>query len=53
MSRRQTFVCKASGGYGVTVEDPTQLLPALERALQAVKVEKKAALLNVMLGQGQ
>lgn len=48
-----TLVCKASGGYGETVEDPAQLLPALERALKAVKEEKKAALINVMLGQGQ
>jgi acetolactate synthase-1/2/3 large subunit len=42
------MVCEASGGYGERVEDPAELPKALERALHAVKVEKRQALLNVI-----
>ena len=42
-------VVEASGGYGERVEDPAQLPGALERALKAVKVEKRQALLNVLI----
>ena len=42
------MVCQASGGYGERVEDPAELPKALERALHAVKVEKRQALLNVI-----
>jgi acetolactate synthase-1/2/3 large subunit len=42
-------VVQASGGYGERVTDPAQLEPALERALKAVRVEKRQALLNVCL----
>jgi acetolactate synthase-1/2/3 large subunit len=42
-------VVEASGGYGERVEDPKQLPGALERAMKAVKVEKRQALLNVVI----
>ena len=41
-------VCEAFGGYGERVESPEQVGPALARALHAVKVEKRQALLNVI-----
>src|SRR5579871_3318078 len=41
-------VCAAAGGYGERVEDPAQLPAALDRALHAVTVEKRQALLNVI-----
>jgi acetolactate synthase-1/2/3 large subunit len=36
-----------SGGYGEQVNDPKDMMPALERALKAVTVDKRQALLNV------
>ncbi|MFL5265967.1 MAG: thiamine pyrophosphate-dependent enzyme, partial [Stellaceae bacterium] len=41
-------VCAAAGGYGERVADPAALPAALERALRAVTVEKRQALLNVI-----
>jgi acetolactate synthase I/II/III large subunit len=41
-------VCAASGGYGERVEDPAALPAALDRAVRAVTVEKRQALLNVI-----
>ena len=41
-------ICEAFGGYGEKVESPAQVAPALERALHAVRVEKRQALLNVV-----
>jgi acetolactate synthase I/II/III large subunit len=41
-------VCAAAGGYGERVEDPAALPAALERAIRAVMVEKRQALLNVI-----
>ncbi|MDA0999367.1 MAG: thiamine pyrophosphate-requiring protein [bacterium] len=41
-------ICEASGGYGERVEEPDQVLPALERALRAVKEEGRQALLNII-----
>jgi len=38
---------EVSGGYGEQVNDPKDMIPALERALKAVTVEKRQALLNV------
>ncbi len=38
------------GGYGECVESPEALPAALERALHAVKVEKRQALLNLIVG---
>ncbi|MET0849517.1 MAG: thiamine pyrophosphate-requiring protein [Candidatus Rokuibacteriota bacterium] len=42
------MVCQASGGHGERVEDPAELPAALQRALHAVRVEKRQALLNVI-----
>ncbi|MEC4720358.1 thiamine pyrophosphate-requiring protein [Noviherbaspirillum sp. CPCC 100848] len=39
---------EASGGYGERVTERDQLIPALLRALHAVRHEKRQALLNVM-----
>jgi acetolactate synthase-1/2/3 large subunit len=41
-------VCAAAGGYGERVEDPGALPAALERAVRAVTVERRQALLNVI-----
>ena len=41
-------VCAAAGGYGERVEDPAALPGAFERALHAVTVERRQALLNVI-----
>ena len=40
-------IVEASGGYGECVSEPAQLPAALQRALHAVRVEKRQALLNV------
>ena len=37
-----------SGGYGERVTEARQVLPAVERAMKAVLVEKRQALLNVV-----
>jgi acetolactate synthase-1/2/3 large subunit len=42
------MICQAAGGYGERVEDPEQVPGAIERALHAVKVEKRQALLNMV-----
>lgn len=39
-------ICEAFGGYGERVERPEQVAPALERALHAVRDEKRQAVLN-------
>ncbi len=39
-------VVEACGGYGQRVEDPAEVPAALERALHAVKVERRQALIN-------
>jgi acetolactate synthase-1/2/3 large subunit len=41
-------ICEAFGGYGEMVESPDQVVPALERAIYAVRHEKRQALLNVI-----
>jgi acetolactate synthase-1/2/3 large subunit len=41
-------VCAAAGGYGERVDDPAELPAAFERALHAVTIEKRQALLNVI-----
>lgn len=43
-------VVEASGGYGERVEAVEDLEPAIQRALHAVQVEKRQALLNVICG---
>jgi acetolactate synthase-1/2/3 large subunit len=42
------MVCQAGGGYGERVEDPAEVPAAIERALHAVRVEKRQALLNIV-----
>jgi acetolactate synthase-1/2/3 large subunit len=42
-------VIEASGGYGERVTAPDEVLPALARALAAVREEKRQALVNVCL----
>ncbi|MBM86374.1 MAG: hypothetical protein CMM47_10180 [Rhodospirillaceae bacterium] len=41
--------CEAAGGYGERVDDPAELPKALERAKRAVMVDKRQALLHVVL----
>ena len=41
-------ICQANGGYGEQVEEPDAVLPALKRALYAVKEEGQQAVLNVI-----
>ena len=41
-------MAEAFGGYGERVEDPGEIVPALRRAVRAVKKEKRQALLNVI-----
>ena len=41
-------ICEAFGGYGERVERPDQVGPALDRALQVVRQEKRQALLNMI-----
>jgi len=41
-------IVKAFGGYGERVEDPAEIVPALRRAVKAVRKEKRQALLNVI-----
>ncbi|MDR3556448.1 MAG: thiamine pyrophosphate-requiring protein [Syntrophobacteraceae bacterium] len=43
------LVVAASGGYGERVDKPSEVLPALQRALHAVRVEKRQAVLNMVL----
>ena len=45
--------CQSAGGYGERVEDPAEMPAALERALYAVKVEQRQALLNVIGASGR
>ena len=47
-SPRYEMIVAASGGYGERVATAADLPAALERALHAVKVEKRQALLNVI-----
>jgi len=41
-------IAEAFGGYGERVEDPDKIIPALKRAVRAVRQEKRQALLNVI-----
>jgi acetolactate synthase-1/2/3 large subunit len=41
-------IVTASGGYGERVDDPAELPAALQRALHAVRVEGRQAVLNVI-----
>jgi acetolactate synthase I/II/III large subunit len=42
------MICQSAGGYGERVEDPADVPAAIERALHAVRVEKRQALLNMV-----
>jgi acetolactate synthase-1/2/3 large subunit len=42
------LICQASGGHGERVDDPAALPGALQRALRAVRQERRQALLNVI-----
>jgi acetolactate synthase-1/2/3 large subunit len=48
-SPRFEHVIRASGGHGERVSLPSDLMPALERAMKAVREEKRQALVNVCL----
>lgn len=41
-------IVESFGGYGERVEKPTEIMPALKRAIKAVSEKKKQALLNVI-----
>ncbi len=41
-------IVESFGGYGERVEDPGQIIPALKRAVKAVREEKRQALLNII-----
>jgi len=43
-------VVEANGGFGLRVDDPVELAAAIDKALHAVRVEKRQALLNVIVG---
>jgi acetolactate synthase-1/2/3 large subunit len=43
------LVCRASGGWAEKVEDPAALPDAIERALKVVRMERRQALLNVIV----
>jgi len=48
-SPRFEKIIEASGGLGIRVEKPSEVMPALERAMKAVREEKRQALVNVVL----
>jgi acetolactate synthase I/II/III large subunit len=39
---------EVADGYGEKVTDPGEVMPALERGLKAVTVEKRQALINII-----
>jgi len=41
-------VVEVANGYGEKVADPAEMLPALERGLKAVTVERRQAVINVI-----
>jgi acetolactate synthase-1/2/3 large subunit len=49
-SPRYEKIVEAHDGYGEKVDNPQQVLPALQRALKVVKEEKRQAVLNVICG---
>jgi acetolactate synthase-1/2/3 large subunit len=48
IEQRYDKLVEVSGGYGEQVTEASQMMPALERAMKAVMVEKRQALLNVV-----
>jgi acetolactate synthase-1/2/3 large subunit len=45
---RYEMLVEASGGYGERVDEADELPAALKRAVEAIKREKRQALLNVV-----
>ena len=45
-------ICEASGGWGEHVTAPAAVMPALKRALEVVRKEKRQALLNIEVEAG-
>ena len=45
-------ICEAFGGYGEKVEEPDEVGPAIERAIDVVKNEKRQALINMVCKSG-
>lgn len=50
VDQRYEKLVEVSGGHGEQVTDPDKLMPAIERAMKAVMVDKRQALLNVVCG---
>jgi acetolactate synthase I/II/III large subunit len=50
LTARYEHMMTIYGGYGECVETPDALPAALERAIHAVRVEKRQALLNLIVG---
>ena len=48
-SPRFEKIVEASGGHGERVTEPRDLMPALERAMQVVRGERRQALVNICL----
>ncbi len=46
--QRYEKVVEVSGGYGEQITSPGDVMPALERGLKAVNVEKRSAVINVV-----
>jgi acetolactate synthase-1/2/3 large subunit len=42
------MICEANGGYGERVENPEEVVPALQRALRVVREERRQAVLNII-----
>ncbi len=42
------MICEANGGYGERVENPEEVLPALQRGLRVIREEGRQAVLNVI-----
>ncbi|MSO65177.1 MAG: thiamine pyrophosphate-requiring protein [Alphaproteobacteria bacterium] len=49
-SPRYEMYVEASGGFGARVEDPDDLMRTLERAIRAVRIERRQAVVNVITG---
>ena len=50
VDQRYEKAVEVSGGWGVRVTEPSELMPTLERALNVVTSEKRQALVNVVCG---
>ena len=50
VDQRYEKAVEVSGGWGVRVTEPSELMPTLERAMNVVTSEKRQALVNVVCG---